>query len=133
MDTEDIKDNVRQFIMLRDQIDLLTKRQSEIKKRLTDSLGDAPADEKGHRTVEFNDGSNSFKATKQRRVTKPLDMDAAEKILTDKGIKNTCIKMVPTLDEAAIMSAFYEGYLTEEDIDTMFPQKVSYALIVSSE
>lgn len=133
MDTENLKDNVRQFIMLRDQIDLLTKRQSEIKKRLTDSLSEMPADENGHRTLQFNDDSSGFKATRQRRVSKPLDMDTAETILTAKGIKNTCIKMVPTLDEAAIMSAFYEGYLTEDDIDAMFPQKVTYALIVTAE
>jgi hypothetical protein len=34
------------------------------------------------------------------------------------------------LDESAIMSAFYEGYLTEEDIDTMFPAKESFAFIL---
>lgn len=40
--------------------------------------------------------------------------------------------MVPQIDEAAIMAAFYEGYLTEEDIDTMFPSKVTYAFIVGN-
>ena len=40
--------------------------------------------------------------------------------------------MVPVLDEDAIMSAFYEGYLTEEDIDAMFPSKTSYAFIVDA-
>jgi len=40
--------------------------------------------------------------------------------------------MVPVLDEDAIMTAFYEGYLTEEDIDFMFPSKTSYAFIVDA-
>jgi len=40
--------------------------------------------------------------------------------------------MVPTLDESAIMAAFYEGYLTEEDIDAMFPAKESFAFIVEN-
>ena len=57
-------------------------------------------------------------------------MDVAEDILTKKGIKEACIKMMPILDESAIMAAFYEGHLTEQDIDTMFPSKVSYAFIV---
>jgi len=39
---------------------------------------------------------------------------------------------VPMLDEDAIMSAFYSGYLTEEDIDAMFPAKVSYAFLVDT-
>jgi len=67
---------------------------------------------------------------KQRRVSKNLDMDVAEDILTKKGIRDKCIKMVPQIDEAAIMAAFYEVYLTEDDIDTMFPAKVTYAFLV---
>ena len=59
-------------------------------------------------------------------------MDLAEAILINKGIKDQCIKMVPTLDEGAIMAAFYEGYLTEEDIDTMFPSKESFAFLVDN-
>jgi len=57
-------------------------------------------------------------------------MDVAEKILGEKNLKEQCIKMVPMLDEAEIMASFYRGDLTEEDIDAMFPSKVSYAFVV---
>jgi hypothetical protein len=57
-------------------------------------------------------------------------MDIAEKIIQEKGLTERCIKMVPTLDEAEIMASFYRGELTEDDIDAMFPSKVSYAFIV---
>jgi len=128
MDIEAIKEDIRQFKALKDNVDLLTKRQSDIKKRLTDNIEQfGTEDEKGHIVLSVDENEQIMK---QKRVSKSLDISAAEIILTKKGIRETCIKMVPTLDEAAIMAAFYNGHLSEEDIDTMFPAKVSYAFIV---
>ena len=112
---------------------MLADRQSELKSRMTQDIDALEPDDKGHRVISFEDATmGNIKVTKQRRVSKNLDMNVAEQILTDKGIKNTCIKMVPVLDEAAIMAAFYEGYLTESDIDTMFPAKETFAFIVEN-
>lgn len=127
METTEIKEDIRQFLALKDNIDLLTKRQTDIKKRLTNSIDEfGSEDEKGHIILSVDDQQ----IMKQKRVSKSLDINAAEIILTKKGIKDTCIKMVPTIDEAAIMAAFYNGHLTEEEIDTMFPARVTYAFIV---
>jgi hypothetical protein len=132
MDIQSVKDEVRQYVALKDQIDLISTRQSEIKKRLieaVDELGEF--NDRGHKVLALDDDSiNVATLTKQRKVSNPLDMDVAETLLTKRGIKDTCIKMVPTLDESAIMAAFYSGHLTEADIDAMFPEKVSYAFIV---
>jgi hypothetical protein len=131
MDIENVKADLRQYLALKDNLDLLTKRQSEIKNRLILAVDETEADDRGHRSLSVtDDDTGTFKLTRQRRVSKTLDMNVAEEVLTRKGIKDTCIKMVPTLDESAIMSAFYEGYLTEEDIDSMFPAKVTYAFLV---
>jgi len=132
MDIQSVKDEVRQYVALKDQIDLISTRQSEIKKRLieaVDELGEF--NDRGHKVLALDDDSiNVATLTKQRKVSNPLDMDVAETLLTKRGIKDTCIKMVPTLDESAIMAAFYSGHLSEADIDAMFPEKVSYAFIV---
>lgn len=132
MDIKSVKDEVRQYVALKDQIDLISTRQSEIKKRLieaVDELGEF--NDRGHKVLALDDDSiNVATLTKQRKVSNPLDMDVAETLLTKRGIKDTCIKMVPTLDESAIMAAFYSGHLSEADIDAMFPEKVSYAFIV---
>ena len=132
MDIQSVKDEVRQYVALKDQIDLISTRQSEIKKRLieaVDELGEF--NDRGHKVLALDDDSiNVATLTKQRKVSNPLDMDVAEDLLTKRGIKDTCVKMVPTLDESAIMAAFYSGHLSEADIDAMFPEKVSYAFIV---
>ena len=133
MSLDNLKKNARQFLTLKGEMSALADRQSELKKRMTQDLDAVEPNESGHRVVEFEDDTiGNIKITKQRRVSKTLDMDIADQILTSKGIKNTCVKMIPTLDEAAIMAAFYEGYLTEEDIDAMFPAKETFAFIVDN-
>ncbi len=131
MDIESVKTNLTQYLTLKDESELINNRLSEIKKRLSSAVEElGNTDERGHIILEFDANGESKKIMKQRRVSKTLDMQVAEDLLTKRGIKDTCIKMVPMLDESAIMAAFYEGYLSEEDIDTMFPAKVSYAFIV---
>jgi hypothetical protein len=133
MTTDALIADTRQYLALKDQIDFLTKRQGEIKQRLVETVSLEEPDDKGHRVIKIEDETvGEVTLTRQRRVSKNLDMTVAETLLATRGIKDTCIKMVPTLDEAAIMAAFYEGYLSEEDIDTMFPAKETYAFIVSN-
>mgnify|MGYP006268508041 CR=1 FL=1 len=133
MNIKEVQQYARQFIRLRDEVTVLTTRQTELKKRILNSLDELEPDDKGHKVMEFEDELlGPVKLTKQRRVSKTLDMDVAEEILTAKGIKEQCTKMVPVLDEGAIMSAVYEGYLTAEDIDRMFPAKETYAFLLDN-
>jgi hypothetical protein len=134
MELNEVKRNLRQYLALKDEVALLTARQNELKTRLTEAVTEVEPNDSGHNVMTVEDDiSGEVTITRQRKVSKVLDMEVAETILSKKGIKDTCIKMVPMLDEDAIMSAFYEGYLTEEDIDAMFPAKVSYAFIVKAQ
>lgn len=133
MEFTNLVNNTRQFLFLKEEIGSLSSRQSEIKSRLLSELDELDADDRGHKVFEFEDiAIGKVKVTKQRRVVKPLDMEIAEKILTARGIRDSCVKTITVLDDAAIMAAYYSGYLTEEDIDAMFPQKESFALLVEN-
>lgn len=132
MNLQEIKKDVAVYTTLKDQIATLTNRQNETKKRLVKAVEElGEVDGRGHRVLELGQDINGVsKLTQQRRVSKSLDMDAAEKLLEERGILEDCIEYVPTIDEEAVMAAFYKGQLTEADIDTMFPAKVSYAFLV---
>jgi hypothetical protein len=39
--------------------------------------------------------------------------------------------MEPVLNEDQVMACLYEGLLTEEDVDSMFPKKIIWAFIPS--
>lgn len=124
---------VKQYVTLKRRIDDLTKEQGVLKSELSEIVDkQGEVDDKGHiwlPLAEEVDGVVSLK--RERRVSQSLDMDAAIVILTQKGLAERCIKPVPTIAEDEVMAALYEGKLTEEDVDTMFPKKVTWAFITS--
>lgn len=132
LDIEQLKATVRQYAVIKDEISNLTTRQNSLKKQLQDLIKEhGETDARGHIVLQVNDEVSGITEIKnQRRVSKSLDMDVAENIIEDKGLEEKCIVMVPVIDEDAIMAAFYEGKLTEADIDAMFPEKITYAFVV---
>ena len=108
------------------------KRDMESHRRpLMKALADlGEEDDNGHRTLYLSHPVDKWGAvTRQRRVSVGQDDQAIEAILTRHGLKERCVKMVPQVDEDAIMACVYEGLLTEEEVYEMFPQKVTYALV----
>jgi hypothetical protein len=128
-----ITSKVRKYVSLKSRIDDLGKEQSALKAELSDLVdNEGTPDEKGHiwySLPEEVDGYQSLQ--RQRRVTQKLDEDEASRTLLSKGLTERCYKMVPVLDESEVMACLYEGLLTEEEIDAMFPKSISYAFIPS--
>ena len=132
MDINEVKNLVRQHVVLKQKVDDLSTLQSTVKQSLTESLQElGVADDKGHLIIELGEDVEGIaRIQRQRRVSKSLDIEVAEDLLKAKGLHEKCIKMIPVLDEDEIMSAFYDGLITEEDIDTMFPAKITWALVM---
>ena len=128
----ELLDLVRQFAVVKKELSLISERESALKaqiKKLMETAGEV--DDKGSRTLELDDEvSNVAKVIYQRKVSKSLNSNAAEELLESRGLLDQCVQMIPVLDEEEIMKAYYEGELDEEDIDTMFPEKESFALIL---
>lgn len=124
---------VRSYVNLRSRIEDLTKEQATIKAELTELVDtQGTPDEKGHLWISLPEEVEGYTALqRQRKVSQTLDEDEASQILTSKGLTERCYKMVPVLDESEVMSCLYEGLLSEEDIDTMFPKRVSWAFLTS--
>lgn len=123
---------VRQYLVVKENIDFFNKRQSEMKTRVVEQLKElGEEDSKGNLVLELDDKETKITSVvHQKRVSKSLDMEKAEQILEAKGIKDRCIVTVKTISEEEIMAAYYEGLITEEEVDEMFPSKISYALII---
>jgi hypothetical protein len=59
-----------------------------------------------------------------------LDEQAADAIIAEKGLENEAYKTVRVIDEDALMAMVYEDKITEEELELMFPVKVTWALNV---
>ena len=134
MSLNDLKSNLRQYLALKKEVEVLSKRQDEIKSRLKLTVEAAgETDDRGHVTLKVEDDIiGDVTLTQQRRVSKTLDMNVAEDLLKERGIYDKCVKMIPVLQEDAIMSCVYTGELSEADVDNMFPAKVSFAFLVKA-
>jgi len=134
-DVDSVTADFKHFSILKREIETLKKLQDEVKARLMEILdryGDE--DDKGHLWYDFEMPVDGYKGMqKQRRVSQKLDEDAAEEILTKKGLYDACYVLQPVLQEDAVMACLYEGLLTEEDIDTMFPKTVNWAFVPTKE
>jgi hypothetical protein len=65
---------------------------------------------------------------KQRRASRKLDEALAESIIDSKGLGDTLYEIKRVVNEEALMAAYYNEQITEEELDSMFPVTVTWAL-----
>jgi hypothetical protein len=132
-ETDTLVRETRSFLRVKNTADMLKKEADQIRDRLAEIvMSTGEADENGSVWLDLPDEIEGIVALKrERRVSQSLDADEAERILESKGLAARCYKTIPVLDEDEVMAALYEGLLTEADIDTMFPKKVSWAFVPS--
>ena len=130
-ETSEVLSKAKKFIYLRRQIDDLTKEQSVLKSYLSDIVDqEGEVNGRGHRVYELPEEVDGYVSLqRQRKVSQRLDEDEARRILEEKNLSEKCYRMLPVLDEDAVMACLYEGLLTEEDVDTMFPKTETWAFI----
>jgi hypothetical protein len=129
-DPDDVNAQVREYLMVKQSLDVLEKRQGELREKLFEKIENAgEPDEKGNVFFELEQEVDGVvRLEKQRRVSRKLDETAAEEIITDKKLDDELYKTVRIVDEDAVMAAHYEGKLTEDEIEKMFPAKIVWAL-----
>lgn len=127
---DDFDTQVREYVRIKETVDSLEKRSKELREKILSVVDiDGYEDDKGNIVYELEQPIDGvMRLEKQRRATRKLDDMKAEEIIEAKGLADKVYKMVRVLDEDAIMAAHYEGELTEEEIDEMFPVTVVWAL-----
>ena len=124
---------VRKFVTLKRQIDDLSKEQSVIKTELSDLVDETgEPDDKGHLWLPLPEEVDGYRSLqRQKRISQRLDAEAAENLLKAKGLDTRCYTQMPVLQEDEVMACLYEGLLTEEEIDLMYPKSITWAFVPS--
>lgn len=129
-DPSDPNSQIREYIKLSQSIDALEERRKELRGALfaiLDSEGEE--DDKGNILYQLESPIDGVvRLEKQRRASRKLNELVAEPIIEEAGIADDVYEMVRTLNEDALMAAYYEGKVTEEQIDEMFPTSIVWAL-----
>lgn len=129
----DLLKKIREFLNYKSQIDKLTKASNEIKGDLMEAVElHGEEDTEGHYWLNLPEEINGYSSLqRQRRVSKKFDMEEAERILKERGLYETCVEMVPMVNEEKVLAALYTGQISEEEIDAMYPKTVTWAFVPS--
>lgn len=127
---DNFESQVREYAQVRDSITMLETRKKELHGKLMSKLeADGMEDESGNIVLDLPEEISGIKAlVKTRRVSRTVDMDRAIEIIKEHDLEDELIEMVPQIVEDAVMAKLYEGDLTENEVDQMFPVKVTWAL-----
>lgn len=131
-ETDSLINQAKEYAFIKSQLDYLEKQQKELREKLfefADAAGEV--DDKGNIVLELPEEVNGYSSViKQKRVTRKVDELVADEIITEKGMEDTLYKTVRVVDEDALMAALYNDELTEDEIDRMYPQKITWALVL---
>ena len=132
-DENDLVNQTKQYSFLKAQLEYLEKQQKELREKLFSVLDvEGETDDKGNIVVELPQEVDGYvSVVKQKRVSRKVDELVADEIITAKGMEDQLYKTIRVVDEDALMAALYNEELTEEEIDQMYPQKITWALILS--
>ena len=129
-DPNNFETQVTEYIRLKASIKAMETRAKELNKVLMDKIdeqGDEDGD--GNWILNLENSIDGFTyLEKQRRASRKLNESVAETILSSLGIEDEVYEMVKTLSEEKLMAAYYDGKVTEEQLDSMFPVTIQWAL-----
>lgn len=129
-DPNSLEAQVTEYSYCKGTIEVMEARAKDLREKLFDVIETQGfEDDKGNLVLEFDSPiAGIARLEKQRRVSRKLDESIAEGIIEQAGLTDEVYKTIRVIDEDALMAAHYEGKLTEEDIDQMFPSKIVWAL-----
>lgn len=129
-DPNNIDSQIREYIKLKSSMTVMEARSKELRDKIFEYL-DANGEE---------DTSGSFglyldsevdgvvRLQKTRRTKRVLDESTADAIIEQAGIADDVYETKRVISEEALMAAYYEEKISEDQLDSMFPVTVSWAL-----
>lgn len=122
---------VSQYLRMKAIIADMTKEANKLRDSLSEQVETrGEADDSGSYWLPLEseiEGVASLK--RERRVSHSLDDEVAERILKERGLYDRCYDTVPVLNQDEVMTCLVEELLTQEEVEEMFPAKVTWAFV----
>ncbi|CAB4128674.1 hypothetical protein UFOVP111_57 [uncultured Caudovirales phage] len=130
LDPETLEAQVSEYAKLKASMEVLEARSKQLREKLFEHLDtEGFEDEKGNIQLDLPSPIDGvLRIEKQRRATRKLDEVTAETLIEEIGLADEVYEMKRVINEDALMAAFYEGKITEQQLDDMFPVSVIWAL-----
>jgi hypothetical protein len=131
-DENSLISRTKKYAFLKSQLDYFEKEQKALRALLFEDLDEiGEEDDKGNVIIELPEEVEGYSSVvKQRRVSRKIDEARAEEIIAEHELEDVLYKTIRVVDEDALMAALYEDVLTEEEVDEMYPQSITWALVL---
>src|ERR1019366_5488684 len=125
--------DARKYIFTKKQVDFFEKELKGLKESIFAKVElEGELDSSGNLFIQFSSPIEGVVALQQqRRVSRKINELVAEEIITSKGLHDKLYKQVWVVDEDALMAALYSNELSESEIDQIYPEKVTLALVMN--
>ncbi|MFJ1700375.1 hypothetical protein ACIOHC_35890 [Streptomyces sp. NPDC088252] len=133
MESDPRSEKVRQWALMKAQSDTMTTRMNKLRDDImADIVLHGDKDETGSSSLRLSVpvvvGNKTYEELKREaRISTTLNEERALALAKAKGIENDVVAHVPTIDMDALYAAHADGRVSEEEIDSLFDTKVSYA------
>jgi hypothetical protein len=124
---------VKEYVHLRAEEADISKRKRELRDEIitmVEAEGEFNAQGSQYLYVDHSTGASMVE--RQRRVSRGTpNMEAAKEILAEKGLEDEAFILVPMLDEEVVMRKVFEGVISDDELDRIYPIKETFALAVT--
>ena len=129
-DPDNFETQVREYARLKATLEMLESRQKELRESIFSALEERGVeDDRGNLVIELPESIEGVaRVEKQRRVSRKVNEAVAEEIIAEHNLEDKLYTTIRVIDQDAIMSALYEGTLSEDEVDRMYPPTVTWAL-----
>lgn len=128
---DDFEQKVHAYIRAKSQITALTTETGKLRKDILPKISEYGVESGGNFEMDLPESIQGVTSVvKQRRASKKMDDRETQRLLKSKGLYDQCTKTITVIDETAVMDALYDGEISDEDMDVMFPTKVTFALVM---
>lgn len=127
---DDLQSQVQEYVKLKESMAHLESRQKELREKIFAHIeNEGTEDTSGSLSLYLDHPIGEVqRVQKTRRGKRTINEEIAERIIEEAGIGDTVYEMKRVINEGALMAAYYEERLTEDQLDEMFPTKVIWAL-----
>ena len=129
-DPNDFNSQVSEYVRLKESLAHMDARSKELRDKIFARIDEEGEEASGGSISLYldHDVEGVSRVEKQRRVTRKINETVAEQIIEETGIGDDVYEMKRVINEDYLMAALYQGKITEEQLDEMFPPTIVWAL-----
>lgn len=122
------------YLKVRRNRELFAKEEDGLKKEVMEGLAEVEPDENGHRFYTLPAPINGIAGVKrERRVSQPLDEEAALTLVKKYGLEQSCLEVITVLNEDGLLAANFDGVIPDDEFKAVYSESESFALVMVKE